>query len=94
MIRSFARVLRGEAREEWRRQRVPEGADAHHEGTSDHFRRRISVDTLILRQDVSGGAANERTMVLFVMRCLPRESKHEKSYFCVFLGQNQWEMSL
>ena len=79
VIRSFARVLRGEAREECRHQRVPEGADAHHEGANDHFRRSISVDTLILRQDERGGAANEGTMVPFAMRCRTRESKRENT---------------
>jgi len=66
-------------REECRHQRVPEGADAHHEGANDHFRRSISVDTLILRQDERGGAANEGTMVPFAMRCRTRESKHENT---------------
>ena len=64
--------LRGEARQS-------EGADAHHEGANDHFRRSISVDTLILRQDERGGAANEGTMVPFAMRCRTRESKHENT---------------
>jgi len=78
-MRSSRGFYAGKAREECRLQRAPEGADTHHEGANDHFRRSISVDTLILRQDERGGAANEGARVLFAMRCLPRESKHEMS---------------
>ena len=56
-----------------------EGADTYHEGSNDHFRRSISVATLILRQDERGGAAIEGAMVLFVIRYLTREKQAQNT---------------
>ena len=74
VMRSFARVLCRESK--WKMS-TSEGADTYHEESNDHFRRSISVATLILRRDERGGTANEGAMVFFVMRCLPRESRRK-----------------
>ena len=57
--------LRGEARQS-------EGADAYHEGVTDHFQRFISSNVITVRRYGCIDAVDERGIVFFVIRSFAR----------------------